>query len=315
LWWSDFKKVHIPLSEITSISCQAESWHGIPHLPKWMGHLGPTQIIIKTAQPETLAQVPVSKHGRGRLMVEWQDRAAAQQLVDTIALRSPLPQARPFWGGKRFAERPANLQSIRMKLLGPGLGLFLSGLVGVVASFAWAVANIGKTFHDGLGSVHPWLALGAFPVLAGTVLQCIGAVRMMRVESYLWAVIAAILGLLPWSPSWVLGLPCSIWALVVLSRPEVMAAFLGERRGLATPAVDTPAPPAAGKGRLRAFFHSVGRYCFTRFSGRQATSNQAGAERLPENVISPLEQPIPHQPVTIDYTPEPGDLKSEPPQK
>src|SRR5205807_7780845 len=86
LSWSDLKEVRIPINDIMSISCQTESWAHNPHLPKWMrGWGGITQIVFKTVQPTTLADLPVSqKLGRGRLLVDGGDREAAQQLVDSI---------------------------------------------------------------------------------------------------------------------------------------------------------------------------------------------------------------------------------------
>jgi serine/threonine protein kinase len=317
LWWSEPKEVRIPLSEVMSITCQQESWHVMPHLPKWMGQWGATQIVLKVIQPSNFGDLPAGKHDRGRLLIDWHDREAAQQLVDSIVLPSHSPGDYASQGG-RNPRRPtpaSHLHSMRMKLLGPALGLFLSGLIGVLASFAWGVYHMIGVFREGLGSVHPWMALWAFPLLAGSVLQCIGAVRMMKVQTYLLAVIATILAILPWSPGWVLGLPCGIWALMVLSKPEVMAAFLRSRGDFADAIPAATQPPAAAKGRVRAFLHSVGRYCFTRFSGRQPGSNLAHGEFMPQSETPSLEKPVPHQPVTVDYTLEPGNPKTDPPPK
>jgi hypothetical protein len=54
-----------------------------------------------------------------------------------------------------------------------------------------------------------------------------GALKMMRLQSYGWAMAAAILAVIPClSPCCCLGIPFGIWALVVLSKPEVKAAFV-----------------------------------------------------------------------------------------
>jgi len=53
----------------------------------------------------------------------------------------------------------------------------------------------------------------------------IGAVNMLHLRSFGWALAAAILALLPCGPSWLLVLPAGIWALVVLTAPDVKAAF------------------------------------------------------------------------------------------
>ena len=63
-------------------------------------------------------------------------------------------------------------------------------------------------------------------VLTGAAIL-FGALKMMRLQSYGWAMAAAILAVIPCiSPCCCLGIPFGIWALVVLSKPEVKAAFV-----------------------------------------------------------------------------------------
>lgn len=67
--------------------------------------------------------------------------------------------------------------------------------------------------------------------VAGLVIDTIiayGAVKMMKLESYGFAVGAAILAIIPCvsSPCVILGLPFGIWALVVLMNSEVRNGFL-----------------------------------------------------------------------------------------
>src|SRR5690349_22426351 len=71
----------------------------------------------------------------------------------------------------------------------------------------------------------------ALPVLLALVasfgigiVMIIGALKMMRLESYGWAMTASILALLPCSPVGILGLVVGIWSLVVLSRRNVKEA-------------------------------------------------------------------------------------------
>ena len=53
-----------------------------------------------------------------------------------------------------------------------------------------------------------------------------GAVRMLQARNYGFAITASILAMLPFfSPCCILGLPIGIWALVVLSDPNVRGAF------------------------------------------------------------------------------------------
>jgi len=62
-------------------------------------------------------------------------------------------------------------------------------------------------------------------ILIGVVVL-LGAIKMKNLQAYGFAMTSAILALVPCvSPCCLLGLPVGIWALVVLSKPEVKAAF------------------------------------------------------------------------------------------
>jgi hypothetical protein len=65
------------------------------------------------------------------------------------------------------------------------------------------------------------------------VLMIIGALKMMRLESHRWAMTVSILALLPCSPAGVIGLVAGIWSLIVLNRPNVVAAFEAQQSALA----------------------------------------------------------------------------------
>ena len=71
---------------------------------------------------------------------------------------------------------------------------------------------------------------GYAPSILAVVVSAVvlfGALKMMRLQNYGWAMAAAILAVIPClSPCCCLGIPFGIWALVVLSKPEVKAAFV-----------------------------------------------------------------------------------------
>src|SRR5436190_24286820 len=86
-----------------------------------------------------------------------------------------------------------------------------------------------------------FLVLG-MPVLLSLLLSCvigvvmiIGALKMMRLQSYGWGMTASILALLPCSPAGVVGLVAGIWSLIVLSRKNVKEAFEARRTGRLPP--------------------------------------------------------------------------------
>jgi len=136
----------------------------------------------------------------------------------------------------------------KQRVAGPAIGLLVTGILDclsmpllalVLTAVLWRLgwpAGAGplelpaRSFSDfvslflpGLSIALGWLALG----LVIGVLIIIGAVQMKRVRSSGWARTSAILAMLPLpNPvTWFLGLPMGIWALVVLRRPDVRAAF------------------------------------------------------------------------------------------
>ncbi|MCP3098175.1 hypothetical protein LZ198_04695 [Myxococcus sp. K15C18031901] len=66
----------------------------------------------------------------------------------------------------------------------------------------------------------------AAPMLVLNALTFVGALKMKSLQSYGMAMTGAIAALVPCcGPCYCLGLPLGIWALVVLSKPEVKARF------------------------------------------------------------------------------------------
>jgi hypothetical protein len=53
-----------------------------------------------------------------------------------------------------------------------------------------------------------------------------GARRMMRLERYEWVMLSCFLAMLPWSGACIVGVPVSLWALLVLRRREIRGAFV-----------------------------------------------------------------------------------------
>src|SRR5262249_32097780 len=131
------------------------------------------------------------------------------------------------------------------------------------------------------------LTLGSL-VAAGDAVQIGGAVAMLRGRGYPWAGAAAILATIPCSPSWLLGLPCGIWAIspswllglpfgiwaiIVLGKPEVTQAFLGDQRR-----VESGPAPARFKRigiaiarRFLSMFRSFVGYTLPTMPGRKPT--------------------------------------------
>jgi hypothetical protein len=116
------------------------------------------------------------------------------------------------------------------------LAMTLFGLVAGVAG--WGIGAAGSGFHfHGQGMdpefeefVH-WLSgpvgiAGNLFSLVINVLILIGALRMMSLRNYGLCMVAAVLAVIPCTaPCCCLGIAAGIWALVILTRPEVKQAF------------------------------------------------------------------------------------------
>jgi hypothetical protein len=120
---------------------------------------------------------------------------------------------------------------------GPAMGLIVVGVVGLVMSVAGLVINLTgaatnlpgmdpnarefvRVFAGTLGIISTIVSI----ILSGIILW--GGAKMKQLENYALAITASVLAMIPClSPCCLLGLPLGIWALVILLKPEVKAAF------------------------------------------------------------------------------------------
>lgn len=121
--------------------------------------------------------------------------------------------------------------NIKQQLFWPGLGLAGGGGIGLASVFlsCLAAATIPLWMpppSDGL------VFLGASGIvvliglqIASSLLIMVAGLKMIRMESYRWALAGAWLALLPISPAAIVTMPLGIWALVILSSSEVREAF------------------------------------------------------------------------------------------
>ncbi|MCX7867344.1 DUF4339 domain-containing protein [Limisphaera sp. VF-2] len=137
------------------------------------------------------------------------------------------------------ATVPTASRGPEQKVMGPAIGLLVTAGLGAVTNF---FALIWYLMGQPLGELQAELGdevveklvqfssmLGVFGSLLGLAISAVvayGAVQMLKLRSYGWSMAASILALIPCtSPCCLLGLPIGIWALVVLSQPEVKAAL------------------------------------------------------------------------------------------
>jgi hypothetical protein len=113
----------------------------------------------------------------------------------------------------------------------PAMGLLLVGalfaaLPPLILLLVLATAGPPPEWIQGLIAV----TLVLLATAVGTVI-IVGAVNMLRFQSHGWAMTAAVLALLPCGPACLIGVPVGIWAILVLTAPEVKAAFDRRERG------------------------------------------------------------------------------------
>jgi hypothetical protein len=111
------------------------------------------------------------------------------------------------------------LMNVVTNLLGVGMGAFGPGGRGM-GDMPPQMAQLFQLMAGGLGLVLNFvgLAMSAFFIFA--------SMKMRKWESYGMVMTATILSMLPClSPCCCVGLPVGIWILIVLSKPEVKAAF------------------------------------------------------------------------------------------
>ncbi len=187
---------------------------------------------------------PISSDQLRQWISEGRVNAQTQTLLEGTADWKPLggfPEFASSFAAPPTAatvfQAPTPTGEAASKVSGPAIGLI------VVASLSLALivlnlimtlsgANTFQMQNFGGQSAElvkfmqgPGAIIGAVLgfVIYGLIL--LGAIKMKKLESYGLAMTASVLALLPCSACCVVGLPFGIWALVVLNKPEVKAAF------------------------------------------------------------------------------------------
>lgn len=163
----------------------------------------------------------------------------------------PLPLPKPptarahAVASKVTAPAVALMVAAAWKVLSAATALFF-----LVGASALPFTYWMKMFFPGFdfGAFHHWgilasIGIGFFKVV-GAIFIFFGALQMLRLQSYAWAIAAGILSIISCS---LIGLPFGIWALIVLSQPEVKDAF-GLHAASAS-GVRTSSGPAPAIGR------------------------------------------------------------------
>jgi len=145
---------------------------------------------------------------------------------------SPPPPSPPPPGAPPPATNAAQM------VQGPAIGLIVTAVVGglwAIASLLMNVMGMGMASLDSMTQEYDWAryafggALGVVGALIGLAIAGFliwAALQMKALHGWTVSVVASVLAMVPCiSPCCIVGIPIGIWALVVLMKPEVKAAF------------------------------------------------------------------------------------------
>ncbi len=123
------------------------------------------------------------------------------------------------------------------KVNSPAIALMVTAIIGIILQAIGVLMNLLGTGVAATESVNgedqfaamvgggTGIVTGIIGIIIG-VIVLVGAMKMRKLESYGFAMTASVLAMIPCvSPCCILGLPFGIWAIVVLSKPEVKEAF------------------------------------------------------------------------------------------
>ncbi len=196
---------------------------------KEYGPITAEQLKQWVAEGRANAQTKVLPEGT----TEWKALAEVPELA-TPEPMAPLPTPR---------INPASYQprvlAATDQVNGPAIGLMVTAILGFLATIVgtlWNLLAAGAGFRQPGMNAEMERFVGMFSgtmgVISGIIgflvagLILFGALKMKKCESYGWAMTASIIAMIPCiSPCCLVGLPIGIWALVVLSKPEVKSAF------------------------------------------------------------------------------------------
>jgi hypothetical protein len=175
----------------------------------------------------------------------WKPLGQYAEFADLLGATPPVVPPRPAdiapSGGEDNAHSAARTQAEQM-VNGPAIGLIIAMVLGIALSFLGIVFHLlGVSWGAPPPMMNPEAERmyrlfdqfrGPVGVVAGVVSIAIGlfvlfgALKMQKLSNHGLAMTAAIVAMIPcFSPCCLLGLPFGIWALVVLSKPEIRSQF------------------------------------------------------------------------------------------
>jgi len=173
--------------------------------------------------------------------LRYQQASEVKLDVETISSkgRTSGPAGRVFGGAKDSEGTGA----IRHRVWIPAVGLLIAGCIdclGVVGAVVAALILLIRSGFSGQLIEFRFLPGSAQLVIvvvmaAYSVFVVLGAWNLMQLRSYRTALAGSILALFPFAPGAIIGVPMGIWALVLITKEKVKAAFGQERTEVEIP--------------------------------------------------------------------------------
>lgn len=118
-------------------------------------------------------------------------------------------------------------EKARRLLSRPATALIIMSSIHSVFAFLYAYTNTMLIVDGRSAGISTWILLALNSIqFASLVLICIGGAKMGHLESLTMGKVGAFLACIPFlSPFYVAGIPFGIWALKLLDKPEIQAAF------------------------------------------------------------------------------------------
>jgi hypothetical protein len=198
---------------------------------KEYGPISADQLRQWIAEGRANAQTQVLAEGT----TQWKPLSDFPELAAMLPGPPPAAAAAPGMPPIPMAHLPMANANALTEVSPPATALIILAIL----HFLWVVFSIvvrfalaslfsasqmpNQPFADMFSGTLGWISniLGIFLAL----LIFLGGLKMKRLENYGLAMSASIVALLPCSACCIVGLPIGIWALVILSKPEVKSSF------------------------------------------------------------------------------------------
>ena len=158
--------------------------------------------------------------------LRYQQASQVKTAVETIAATapggSPSNQNAPV-------QTAAEIEAVRKRLKIPGRGLIAAAGLQLLTSLGLLIFAIPAVRSEGGDPAgYAAVSFGAAVFLVFAAIGLFGATSMLKLRNYSFSVVASVVAAVA-GPGAILGLPFGVWALVVLFRREVRAAFATTR--------------------------------------------------------------------------------------